>query len=59
MDNDAELLAAQVLEERKQAAMADLSDQVRYRRLAGLLSRRGFGPAVITRVLDGPPGECP
>ena len=59
VDNDAELLAAQVLVERKQAAMADLSDQVRYRRLAGLLSRRGFGPAVITRVLDGPPGECP
>jgi hypothetical protein len=47
------------LVERKSAAMADLNDQVRYRRLAGMLSRRGFGPAVIARVLDERPGECP
>jgi regulatory protein len=59
VDTDAELLAARALMDRKQAAMADLSDQVRYRRLAGLLSRRGFGPAVITRVLEERPGECP
>ena len=59
VDTDAELLAARALVERKYAAMAELSDQVRYRRLAGLLSRRGFGPAVITRVLEGWPGECP
>lgn len=59
VDGDAELAAARALVARKAAAMADLSDQVRTRRLAGLLSRRGFGPAVIARVLEEWPGECP
>ncbi len=59
VDDEAELVAARALVERKSAAMADLSDQLRYRRLAGRLSRRGFGPAVIARVLDERPGECP
>jgi regulatory protein len=59
VDGEAELVAARALVERRSAAMADLSDQVRYRRLAGMLSRRGFGPAVIARVLDERPGECP
>ena len=53
VNTEAELHAARDLVERKSAAMTDLSDQVRYRRLAGLLSRRGFAPAIITRVLDG------
>jgi regulatory protein len=56
---EAELTAARALVERKSAAMAGLADQVRYRRLAGLLSRRGFGPAVIARVLGERPAECP
>jgi regulatory protein len=56
---DAELVAARALVARKSTAMADLSDQVRNRRLAGLLSRRGFGPAVIARVLEEQPDECP
>ena len=47
MDSEAELAAARALVKRKSAAMADLGDQVRHRRLAGLLSRRGFGPAVM------------
>jgi regulatory protein len=59
VDDEAELVAARALVERKSAAMAHLDDQVRYRRLAGLLSRRGFGPAVIARALEGRPGECP
>jgi regulatory protein len=59
VDDEAELVAARALVERKSAVMADLSGQVRYRRLAGMLSRRGFGPAVIARVLDERPGECP
>jgi regulatory protein len=59
VDADAELVAARALVARKAAAMADLSDQVRNRRLAGLLSRRGFGPAVIARVLEEQPDECP
>ena len=57
VDSDAELAAARALVERKSAAMADLDGQVRYRRLAGLLSRRGFGPSVIARVLGERPGE--
>jgi regulatory protein len=59
VDTDAELVAARALVARKSAAMADMSDQVRHRRLAGLLSRRGFGPAVIARVLEERPDECP
>jgi regulatory protein len=59
VDAEAELVAARALVERKSAAMTGLADQVRYRRLAGLLSRRGFGPAVIARVLEERPGEGP
>jgi regulatory protein len=59
VDGEVELAAARALVERKSAAMAGLADQVRYRRLAGLLSRRGFGPTVIARVLEQRPAECP
>ena len=52
VDRDAELAAAQELVERKQAAMSALSRDVQQRRLAGLLSRRGFDTAVITQVLS-------
>jgi regulatory protein len=55
VDDEAELAAARALVERRSGAMAELADQVRYRRLAGLLSRRGFGPQVIARVLDERP----
>jgi regulatory protein len=57
VDDEAELAAARALVERRSAAMANLADQVRYRRLAGLLSRRGFGPRVIARVLDERPSR--
>jgi regulatory protein len=52
VDRDAELATAQELVERKQAAMSALPRDVQQRRLAGLLSRRGFDTAVITQVLS-------
>lgn len=47
-----ELAAARKLVEKKLRSMERLVPQVRYRRLAGALARRGFGPAVISTVLD-------
>jgi len=52
VDRDAELASARELVERKRAAMSALAHDVQQRRLAGLLSRRGFDSAVITRVLS-------
>lgn len=52
VDRDAELASARKLVERKRAAMSALARDVQQRRLAGLLSRRGFDSAVITRVLS-------
>jgi regulatory protein len=57
VDGDAELAAARALVARRSATMAGLADQVRYRRLAGLLSRRGFSPPIIARVLDDRPDD--
>ena len=51
VDLDAELRSARELVERKRAAMNGLSREVQYRRLAGMLSRRGFDTATTTRVL--------
>jgi regulatory protein len=52
VDRDAELASARELVERKRAAISGLARDVQQRRLAGLLSRRGFDSAVITRVLS-------
>ena len=52
VDRDAEVASARELVERKRAAMSALARDVQQRRLAGLLSRRGFDSAVITRVLS-------
>jgi len=52
VDRDAELASARELVERKRPAMSALAHDVQQRRLAGLLSRRGFDSAVITRVLS-------
>ena len=52
VDRDAELASARELVERKRAAMSALPRDVQQRRLAGLLSRRAFDTAVITRVLS-------
>jgi regulatory protein len=48
---DAELTVARDLVGRRRAAMSALARDVQYRRLAGLLSRRGFDASVIRRVL--------
>lgn len=53
-----ELRAARQLAEKKLRSMGQLDHQVRYRRLAGALARRGFGSGVVATVLDElPPVE--
>ena len=52
VDADAEFASALDLARRKQAQMANLAPEVQYRRLAGLLGRRGFGSGTTSRVLD-------
>lgn len=49
--SDAEYQAALDLARRKHAGMSTLEPAVCYRRLAGALARRGFAPAIISRVL--------
>ena len=44
--------AARALAEKKARSMTSLEPQVRYRRLAGALARRGFSGQVTARVLD-------
>ena len=52
VDLDSELTAARNLIERKQATMSGLAHHVQYRRLAGILGRRGFDTAVTVQVLN-------
>ena len=52
VDLDSELTAARDLIERKQATMSGLAHHVKYRRLAGILGRRGFDTAVTVQVLN-------
>jgi regulatory protein len=52
VDLYAELRSARELVERKRAVMSGLSREVQYRRLAGMLSRRGFDTTTTTRVLN-------
>lgn len=47
-----ELIAAHALVNKKRAALAGLDPAVRYRRLAGLLSRRGYSSDVVSTVLQ-------
>jgi regulatory protein len=51
VDHNAELRSARDLVERKRAAMNGLPRDVQYRRLAGMLSRRGFDASITARVL--------
>ena len=51
VDRHAELTSARDLVERKRAAMNGLSRDVQYRRLAGILGRRGFDAGITTQVL--------
>jgi regulatory protein len=52
VDFDAELTTARDLVERKRQTMSGLRRDVQYRRLAGILSRRGFDTAVTVQVLN-------
>jgi regulatory protein len=51
VDRNAELTSARDLVDRKLAAMNGVAREVQYRRLAGMLSRRGFDSAITTQVL--------
>ena len=51
VDHNAELRSARDLVGRKRAAMDGLPRDVQYRRLAGMLSRRGFDASITARVL--------
>lgn len=51
VDADDEFRAAYELAERKARSMTGLEPQVRWRRLAGALARRGFSAAIAARVL--------
>jgi regulatory protein len=57
VDPETELAAARDIVERRRAAMAGLGRDVQYRRLAGILSRRGFDASLITQVLRDVMGE--
>ncbi len=57
VDRTAELKSARDLVERRHAAMNGLAREVQYRRLAGMLSRRGFDSAITTQVLADVLGE--
>jgi regulatory protein len=57
IDRNAELTSARDLVERKRAAMNGLSRDVQYRRLAGILGRRGFDAGITTQVLADVLGE--
>lgn len=52
VDLNAELITARDLVERKRATMSGLTRDVQYRRLAGILGRRGFNTAVTVQVLN-------
>lgn len=51
VDSEDELTAARALAAKKARPTVGLDAQVRYRRLAGVLARRGFSPHVVSRVL--------
>lgn len=51
VDADDEYAAAYALAEGKARTMRGLAPEVRWRRLAGALARRGFSAGVVTRVL--------
>jgi regulatory protein len=51
VDFHSELATARDLAQRKQTAMTGLRPDVQYRRLAGILGRRGFDTAVTVEVL--------
>ena len=56
-DDDADLEAARALVAKRQPSLQRLPGEVRYRRLAGQLARRGFPSSVIATVLHETPPD--
>lgn len=54
VDDESELSAARAIVEKRSRSMVGLDPQVRYRRLASALTRRGFPTGVIMEVLGKP-----
>lgn len=52
VSHDDELAAATALAEKKMRSLGDVERQVAYRRIAGVLGRRGYGPGIIREVLS-------
>ena len=52
VDFNSEMITARDLAERKRATMSGLPRDVQYRRLAGILGRRGFDTTVTVQVLN-------
>jgi regulatory protein len=52
VESDDELAAAEALAAKKLRTMDGLAREVQYRRLAGVLARRGFGSGVTSTVLS-------
>lgn len=52
IDDGAELAAARCVGRRRLSTVRGLPRAVAYRRLAGVLARRGYGAAVVARVVD-------
>ncbi|WP_168207547.1 regulatory protein RecX [Microlunatus elymi] len=57
VEPDDELAAATALAEKKLRTMSGLDRQVKYRRLAGALARRGFSPGLTSQVLSSVLGD--
>ncbi|MDN5571912.1 MAG: recombination regulator RecX [Propionibacteriaceae bacterium] len=51
-DDDADYEAALALAQKKMRTLGNVEPQVRYRRLAGALARRGFSPGLSHRVVS-------
>lgn len=51
VDRDDEVAAARQLVDKRSRSMAELAPEVRHRRLAGSLARRGFSSSIINDVL--------
>ena len=57
VEPDDELAAATALAEKKLRSMRGLERDVKYRRLAGALARRGFSAGLTSQVLSSVLGE--
>lgn len=51
IDHESELAAAKAMIDRKAASMSGLPREVAFRRLSGMLARKGYGPQVVVPVV--------